>query len=121
MKGSIPALIKPDMSKFDRCAIPLLSLDFLHAEQQDNLLPSMAGGMAVPTNMRQIMDVLSSFFNDARANPPSRRHSSWNAPCARPFRRELEITKADIVRFECRESSSASGGSFSSSSPRSGR
>ena len=30
----------------------------------------MAEGMAVPTNMRQgIMDVLSSFFNDARANP----------------------------------------------------
>jgi len=30
----------------------------------------MAEGMAVPTNMRQgIMDVLSSFFNDTRANP----------------------------------------------------
>ena len=69
VKGSIPALIKPDMSKFDRCAIRSYQ-DFLHAEQQDNLLPSMAEGMAVPTNMRQgIMDVLSSFFNDARANP----------------------------------------------------
>ena len=69
VKGSIPALIKPDMSKFDRCAIRSYR-DFLHAEQQDNLLPSMAEGMAVPTNMRQgIMDVLSSFFNDTRANP----------------------------------------------------
>ena len=69
VKGSIPALIKPDMSKFDRCAIRSYQ-DFLHAEQQDNLLPSMAEGMAVPTNMRQgIMDVLSGFFNDARANP----------------------------------------------------
>ena len=69
VKGSIPALIKPDMSKFDRCAIRSYQ-DFLHAEQQDNLLPSMAEGMAVPTNMRQgIMDVLSSFFNDARTNP----------------------------------------------------
>ena len=69
VKGSIPALIKPDMSKFDRCAIRSYQ-DFLHAEQQDNLLPSMAEGMAVPTNMRQgIMDVLSSFFNDPKANP----------------------------------------------------
>ncbi|MGE6224631.1 ABC transporter substrate-binding protein [Aeromonas media] len=69
VKGSIPALTKPDMSKFDRCAIRSHQ-DFLHAEQQDNLLPSMAEGMAVPTNMRQgIMDVLSSFFNDPNANP----------------------------------------------------
>ncbi|QSE75022.1 carbohydrate ABC transporter substrate-binding protein [Aeromonas media] len=69
VKGSIPALTKPDMSKFDRCAIRSYQ-DFLHAEQQDNLLPSMAEGMAVPTNMRQgIMDVLSSFFNDPKANP----------------------------------------------------
>lgn len=69
VKGSIPALTKPDMSKFDRCAIRSYQ-DFLHAEQQDNLLPSMAEGMAVPTNMRQgIMDVLSSFFNDPNANP----------------------------------------------------
>lgn len=69
VKGSIPALTQPDMSKFDRCAIRSYQ-DFLHAEQQDNLLPSMAEGMAVPTNMRQgIMDVLSSFFNDSRANP----------------------------------------------------
>ncbi|MFM5511323.1 ABC transporter substrate-binding protein [Aeromonas rivipollensis] len=69
VKGSIPALTKPDMSKFDRCAIRSYQ-DFLHAEQQDNLMPSMAEGMAVPTNMRQgIMDVLSSFFNDPNANP----------------------------------------------------
>ena len=31
------------MSKFDRCAIRSYQ-DFLHAEQQDNLLPSMAEG-----------------------------------------------------------------------------
>ncbi|PJG59676.1 ABC transporter substrate-binding protein [Aeromonas cavernicola] len=68
-KGSIPALIKLDMKGFDRCAIRSHQ-DFLLAEQQDSLLPSMAEGMAVPTNMRQaIMDVLSSFFNDPSADP----------------------------------------------------
>ena len=69
VKGSIPALTAPDMSKFDRCAIRSYQ-DFQLAEQGGNLLPSMAEGMAVPTNMRQaIMDVLSSFFNDSRADP----------------------------------------------------
>ena len=69
VKGSIPALTQPDMSKFDRCAIRSYH-DFQLAERDGNLLPSMAEGMAVPTNMRQgIMDGLSSCFNDARANP----------------------------------------------------
>ncbi|MFQ2175138.1 ABC transporter substrate-binding protein [Aeromonas rivipollensis] len=69
VKGSIPALTQPDMSKFDRCAIRSYH-DFQLAERNGNLLPSMAEGMAVPTNMRQgIMDVLSSFFNDPKANP----------------------------------------------------
>lgn len=69
VKGSIPALTQPDMSKFDRCAIRSYQ-DFLLAEKQDNLLPSMAEGMATPTNMRQaILDVLSNFFNDPKANP----------------------------------------------------
>lgn len=69
VKGSIPALNQPDMSKFDRCAIRSYQ-DFQQAERDGNLLPSMAEGMAVPTNMRQaIMDVLSGFFNDSRANP----------------------------------------------------
>ncbi|MCX0424168.1 ABC transporter substrate-binding protein [Aeromonas veronii] len=69
VKGSIPALINPDMSKFDRCAVRSYQ-DFLLAEKQDNLLPSMAEGMATPTNMRQaILDVLSNFFNDPKANP----------------------------------------------------
>ncbi|OEC48907.1 MULTISPECIES: ABC transporter substrate-binding protein [unclassified Aeromonas] len=69
VKGSIPALTNPDMSKFDRCAVSSYQ-DFLLAEKQDNLLPSMAEGMATPTNMRQaILDVLSNFFNDPKANP----------------------------------------------------
>ncbi|CAJ1863645.1 ABC transporter substrate-binding protein [Aeromonas salmonicida] len=69
VKGSIPALTKPDMSKFDRCALRSYQ-DFLLAEREGNLLPSMAEGMATPTNMRQaIMDVLSNFFNDPNANP----------------------------------------------------
>ncbi|MGU5680778.1 MULTISPECIES: ABC transporter substrate-binding protein [Aeromonas] len=69
VKGSIPALTNPDMSKFDRCAVRSYQ-DFLLAEKQDNLLPSMAEGMATPTNMRQaIMDVLSNYFNDPKANP----------------------------------------------------
>ncbi|WP_434664939.1 ABC transporter substrate-binding protein [Aeromonas sp. NJAU223] len=69
VKGSIPALSQPDMRQFDRCAIRSYQ-DFQQAEQGGNLLPSMSDGMAVPTNMRQaIMDVLSSFFNDPRANP----------------------------------------------------
>lgn len=69
VKGSIPALTNPDMSKFDRCAVRSYQ-DFLLAEKQDNLLPSMAEGMATPTNMRQaILDVLSNFFNDPKVNP----------------------------------------------------
>ncbi|WP_421301022.1 ABC transporter substrate-binding protein [Aeromonas veronii] len=69
VKGSIPALTNPDMSKFDRCAVRSYQ-NFLLAEKQDNLLPSMAEGMATPTNMRQaILDVLSNFFNDPKANP----------------------------------------------------
>ncbi|MFM4762112.1 MULTISPECIES: ABC transporter substrate-binding protein [Aeromonas] len=69
VKGSIPALTNPDMSKFDRCAVRSYQ-DFLLAEKQDNLLPSMAEGMATPTNMRQaILDVLSNFFNDPKASP----------------------------------------------------
>lgn len=69
VKGSIPALTNPDMSKFDRCSVRSYQ-DFLLAEKQDNLLPSMAEGMATPTNMRQaILDVLSNFFNDPKANP----------------------------------------------------
>ncbi|MFM5756867.1 ABC transporter substrate-binding protein [Aeromonas veronii] len=69
VKGSIPALTNPDMSKFDRCAVRSYQ-DFLLAEKQDNLLPSMAEGMATPTNMRQaILDVLSNVFNDPKANP----------------------------------------------------
>ncbi|WP_111901184.1 ABC transporter substrate-binding protein [Aeromonas veronii] len=69
VKGSIPALTNPDMSKFDRCAVRSYQ-DFLLAEKQDNLLPSMAEGMVTPTNMRQaILDVLSNFFNDPKANP----------------------------------------------------
>ncbi|HHQ4450741.1 TPA: ABC transporter substrate-binding protein [Aeromonas veronii] len=69
VKGSIPALTNPDMSKFDRCAVRSYQ-DFLLAEKQDNLLPSMAEGMATPTNMRQaILDVLSNFFNDPKAKP----------------------------------------------------
>ena len=69
VKGSISALTNPDMSKFDRCAVRSYQ-DFLLAEKQDNLLPSMAEGMATPTNMRQaILDVLSNFFNDPKANP----------------------------------------------------
>ncbi|WP_420939791.1 ABC transporter substrate-binding protein [Aeromonas veronii] len=69
VKGSIPALTNPDMSKFDRCAVRSYQ-DFLLAEKHDNLLPSMAEGMATPTNMRQaILDVLSNFFNDPKANP----------------------------------------------------
>ena len=69
VKGSIPALTNPAMSKFDRCAVRSYQ-DFLLAEKQDNLLPSMAEGMATPTNMRQaILDVLSNFFNDPKANP----------------------------------------------------
>ena len=59
VKGSIPALTQPDMSKFDRCAIRSYH-DFQLAERGGHL----------PTNMRQgIMDVLSSFFNDPKANP----------------------------------------------------
>lgn len=68
-KGSIPALTHPDMSKFDRCAIRSYE-DFIQAEQQDNLLPSMSEGMATSTNMRQaIFDVLGNFFNDPKGDP----------------------------------------------------
>ncbi|MFM4965952.1 ABC transporter substrate-binding protein [Aeromonas bivalvium] len=74
VKGSIPALVEPDMKRFDRCAIKSYQ-DFKAAEQSGTLLPSMAEGMATPTNTRQaIMDVLGNFFNDGRASAELTAH-----------------------------------------------
>ncbi len=60
----------------------------------------MAEGMAVPTNMRQgIMDVLSSFFNDSRANPEQTGAATGTRHALDPLRRGAEMTKAELLRL----------------------
>lgn len=67
-KGSIPALTKVEMKGFDRCAIRSQQ-DFVQAEKEGNLLPSVAEGMALPTSLQQaLMDMLANFFNDPNAD-----------------------------------------------------
>lgn len=68
-KGSIPALTQVSMQGFDRCAVQSHN-DFLQAQRDGHLLPSVAEGMALPTPLQQaLLDLLTGFFNDPSANP----------------------------------------------------
>jgi len=62
-KGSIPARLNMDLSKFDDCA-KLSSKDFVATSKSGGLVPSIAHGMAVPASAAGAMqDVVTQFFN----------------------------------------------------------
>jgi glucose/mannose transport system substrate-binding protein len=62
-KGSIPVRLNSDMAKFDECA-KLSSKDFVATAKSNNLVPSIAHGMAVSSAAEgAIKDVVSQFWN----------------------------------------------------------
>jgi glucose/mannose transport system substrate-binding protein len=62
-KGSIPARLNMDMSKFDDCA-KQSSKDFVATAKSNTLVPSIAHGMAVSSAAEgAIKDVVSQFWN----------------------------------------------------------
>ncbi|EPC02571.1 sugar ABC transporter substrate-binding protein [Litchfieldella anticariensis FP35 = DSM 16096] len=62
-KGSIPARPDLDMSEFDQCAQKSLE-DFQRTADEGGLVPSMAHGMAVRSDVQgAIFDVVTNFFN----------------------------------------------------------
>lgn len=68
-KGSIPVRTDVSLAGFDQCALQSHH-DYLQAEQQARLVPSMAHGMATTSYVQRAMfDVISSFFHDPNADP----------------------------------------------------
>jgi len=66
-KGSIPARLNMDLSKFDDCA-KLSSRDFVATAKSGGLVPSIAHGMAVPAASAGAMqDVVTQFLNSSMA------------------------------------------------------
>lgn len=62
-KGSIPARPDLDMSEFDQCAQQSLE-DFQRTAEEGGLVPSMAHGMAVRSDVQgAIFDVVTNYFN----------------------------------------------------------
>jgi glucose/mannose transport system substrate-binding protein len=67
-KGSIPPLADADLSQFDACGQESAKA-LQYANQQGDLVPSMAEGMAIPTNVQQaIFDLLASYFSDPQGD-----------------------------------------------------
>ena len=63
-KGSIPARLNMNMTKFDDCA-KLSSKDFVESAKTGGLVPSVAHGMAIsPAAEGAIKDAVSQFWND---------------------------------------------------------
>jgi len=63
-KGSIPARLNMDMSKFDECA-KTSSKDFVSTSQAGTLLPSVAHGMAIGSAAQASMrSAVSEFWNN---------------------------------------------------------
>jgi len=68
-KGSIPARLNMDLTKFDDCA-KLSSKDFVATSKSGGLVPSIAHGMAVPASAAGAMqDVVTQFFNTDSMTP----------------------------------------------------
>jgi glucose/mannose transport system substrate-binding protein len=62
-KGSIPARLNADMSRFDDCA-KLSARDFVATSKSGTLVPSIAHGMAVSSAVESAMkDVVSQYWN----------------------------------------------------------
>ncbi len=69
LKGSIPALLGPELQQFDTCARNAAEA-LAQATRHDNLVPSMSGGMSISNPVQQaIFEVLAGFFNDEQADP----------------------------------------------------
>ena len=67
-KGSIPPLADADLSQFDSCG-QASAKALQHATQHGDLVPSMAEGMAIPSNVQQaIFDLLASYFSDPQGD-----------------------------------------------------
>jgi glucose/mannose transport system substrate-binding protein len=67
-KGSIPPLADADLSQFDSCGLESAKA-LQYANQHGDLVPSMAEGMAIPTNVQQaIFDLLASYFSDPQGD-----------------------------------------------------
>ena len=68
VKGSIPPLADADLSQFDSCGQESAKA-LQHATQHGDLVPSMAEGMAIPSNVQQaIFDLLASYFSDPQGD-----------------------------------------------------
>lgn len=68
VKGSIPPLADADLSLFDSCG-QASAKALQHATQHGDLVPSMAEGMAIPSNVQQaIFDLLASYFSDPQGD-----------------------------------------------------
>lgn len=74
VKGSIPVLRNQTLTDFDQCAQNSAQQLQLAIDQQQ-LVPSMAEGMANSSNVKQaIGDVLVSYFNDPKGNAKQAAH-----------------------------------------------
>ncbi|ASU22557.1 sugar ABC transporter substrate-binding protein [Vibrio qinghaiensis] len=68
-KGSIPVRTDMNMSKFDQCALDSMAA-FKATAKSNNLVPSIAHGMSTTSYAQgAIFDVVTSFFNDPKADP----------------------------------------------------
>ncbi|WP_370867364.1 ABC transporter substrate-binding protein [Atopomonas sediminilitoris] len=68
-KGSIPARLDSDMSKFDSCAQDSMAT-FKSANAEGKLVPSWSHGLATTSQVQgALYDVLTKFFNDKNADP----------------------------------------------------
>jgi glucose/mannose transport system substrate-binding protein len=63
-KGSIPARLNMDMSKFDTCAKDS-SAEFVKSAADKTLVPSMAHGMSMfSAEQGAVFDTVTNFYND---------------------------------------------------------
>src|SRR3546814_13699615 len=70
-KGSIPVRQDQDMSEFDACAQQSMT-DFKEAATGSGLQPSLPHGMAASSYVQgPVFDVVTTFFNDPTADPPT--------------------------------------------------
>ncbi len=68
VKGSIPPVAEVESDQLDLCAQQSIQA-LQQANQQGDLVPSMAEGMAIPPNVQQaIFELLASYFSDPQGD-----------------------------------------------------
>ena len=68
-KGSIPVRLDMDMQAFDQCALDSMA-SFKAANKSGDLVPSWSHGLATTSDIQgALYDVITHFFNDAKADP----------------------------------------------------